>query len=117
VLKAQNSIAFNNVSVFIVNANNFWTTCKTSVCSSTSLRQGYIYQLFYQNNKVFVFLCVYQTQHKCYLLTNTAAGTSYAQAYSEKHLKEINSVAIFFLSVEEPQATTPVLPDQLFHRR
>ena len=49
-----------------------------------------------------MFLCVYQTQNKCYLLTNTAAGTSYMQAYSEKHLKEIHSVAIFFLSVEEP---------------
>lgn len=49
-----------------------------------------------------MFLCVYQTQNECYLLTNTAAGTSYMQTYSEKHLKEIHSVATFFLSVEEP---------------
>lgn len=63
-----------------------------------------------------MFLCVFQTQNKCYLLTNTAAGTSYMQTYSEKYLKEIHSVAIFFLSVEEP-SLEKVLLDSFFHRR
>lgn len=60
-----------------------------------------------------MFLCIYPTQNKCYLLTNTAAGTFYMQAYSEKHLKEIHLVAIFFLSVEEPclNKILPILPD------
>lgn len=67
--------------------------------------------------KIFNSCVSVKLKFKSYLLTITATGTSYTQAYLEKHMKEIHSVAIFFPEYKISRESTPIFPDYLFHRK